>query len=444
MVFLALGLSGCPAPEPATEFYDIDRMLDPETCKACHENHYNEWAGSMHAYASDDPVFLAMNARGQRETGGELGDFCVKCHAPTAVRLGLTTDGLNLDDVPRYAQGVGCYFCHTVSEVTGTHNAALNTADDRVMRGGIKDPVANEAHASAYSPLLDRKDIRSADLCGSCHDIVTPAGVHLERTYKEWRESLFANQVPGQQETCGECHMGGRRDVAADAEGVALRTVHNHMMVGVDQAMTDFPQRAEQATKIQRELNTAVRSTLCVRETEQGNSIEVGLENMGVGHSWPSGATQDRRAWVEVVAYDAEGAELYSSGVVADDAAVKDLDDPQLWLFGETMYDADGHEVHMFWEATRTEGQLLPAPASNDPNHADVHVRRAYAIGALSPAKVVSRVRIRAVGRDVLRSLVDSGDLDLSYMDAIPTFTLMASVQEWRAGVSPLCDGEAP
>jgi hypothetical protein len=40
----------------------------------------------MHAYAAEDPVFLAMNARGQRETQGALGAFCVNCHAPLAVQ----------------------------------------------------------------------------------------------------------------------------------------------------------------------------------------------------------------------------------------------------------------------------------------------------------------------------------------------------------------------
>src|SRR5438270_6561801 len=53
------------------------RLLDPEACKECHADHYREWSGSMHAYATDDPVFRAMNARGQRETNGALGTFCV-------------------------------------------------------------------------------------------------------------------------------------------------------------------------------------------------------------------------------------------------------------------------------------------------------------------------------------------------------------------------------
>ena len=39
-------------------------MLDPATCQSCHPTHVRDWSGSMHAYASDDPVFVAMNARG--------------------------------------------------------------------------------------------------------------------------------------------------------------------------------------------------------------------------------------------------------------------------------------------------------------------------------------------------------------------------------------------
>ena len=61
-------------------------LEDPATCMECHNQHYTEWSGSMHAYASDDPVFVAMNNRGQRETGNQLGTFCVQCHAPVAVR----------------------------------------------------------------------------------------------------------------------------------------------------------------------------------------------------------------------------------------------------------------------------------------------------------------------------------------------------------------------
>ena len=76
------------------------QLLDPQACAGCHQEQFTDWAGSMHAYSSNDPVMRAMNARGQRETNGQLGTFCVNCHAPMAVREGATKDGLNLDSVP--------------------------------------------------------------------------------------------------------------------------------------------------------------------------------------------------------------------------------------------------------------------------------------------------------------------------------------------------------
>src|SRR5262245_36528104 len=85
--FVGCGGGGGGGPSKTRE-----ELVDSRTCMECHEDHYREWSGSMHAYASDDPVFLAMNARGQRETDGELGDFCVQCHAPMALREGATTD----------------------------------------------------------------------------------------------------------------------------------------------------------------------------------------------------------------------------------------------------------------------------------------------------------------------------------------------------------------
>ena len=73
----------------------------------------------MHAYAAEDPVFLAMNQRGQRETNGELGDFCVQCHAPVAVHVGLRALRARLAGhgalLPRAAVGA------RASEASGHH-----------------------------------------------------------------------------------------------------------------------------------------------------------------------------------------------------------------------------------------------------------------------------------------------------------------------------------
>src|SRR5512139_748991 len=89
---LILGLGACGGGEKLP----VEELQDPATCMECHPQHYQQWSGSMHAYAAEDPVFVAMNARGQRETQGKLGTFCLACHAPMAVALGLT-NGENFD-----------------------------------------------------------------------------------------------------------------------------------------------------------------------------------------------------------------------------------------------------------------------------------------------------------------------------------------------------------
>jgi hypothetical protein len=73
---MGLGLLGCGgggggAPARLT----TAELKDPSTCQTCHPAQFAQWSRSMHAYASDDPVFIAMNKRGQRETGGGAGRF---------------------------------------------------------------------------------------------------------------------------------------------------------------------------------------------------------------------------------------------------------------------------------------------------------------------------------------------------------------------------------
>ena len=433
LALIVLALIACDDAE-TPDLLTPEEALDPAACKDCHPDHYREWSGSMHAYAAEDPVFLAMNRRGQRETDGALGGFCIDCHAPVAVRLGLTTDGTNLDEVPDHLLGITCAWCHQVTDVTGTHNNPLEWANDGVMRGPFADPAKSAGHASEYSPHLDRNTLESASLCGSCHDIVTPANVHLERTFAEWKASLFASDDPLQRATCGQCHMTGRQGVAADVDGVALRRVHDHSMPGVDVALTDFPEMDAQRMAVQTELNGLVITELCVQLPTGGVNAELYLENIAAGHNAPSGASQDRRMWVEMVAYSGEE-RVYTSGVVGDGEPVTSLADDDLWLLGDRLYDADDNQVHMFWEATRLESDVLPPPTLLPPTHPDYmnpHVPRVYRFAADTPPdRITVRVRVRPMGLDVLDDLIESGDLDPKYRERMPTFDIAASVVEW-------------
>jgi hypothetical protein len=420
---------------------DVLALRDSKMCASCHQDHYREWSGSMHAYASKDPVFLAMNARGQRETGGALGDFCVRCHAPMALVAGATTDGLNLEQVPDELQGVTCVFCHSTVGVAGAHNNPLVLVEDGVMRGAFADALPGAPHLTAYSPLHDRRRPESSALCGACHDVVLPGtGVHLERTFLEWRESLYAKEEYGAL-SCSACHMQGRQGVATSEPGAPERRVHSHAFPGVDVAITDFPERQEQRRLVERFLSTSLASELCVDEQGGLTELRVTLENVSAGHSFPSGAAHDRRVWVELRAFVGES-EVFSSGVVGDDEPVAYLDDPNLWLLRERVFGEAGEEVHMFWEVHSIESELLPAPTApmpTDPGYIDTHVTRTWLVPGLALDRVTLRVRMRPMGLELIDSLIASGDLDPALRGELPTFELGAAELEWHAADQVRC-----
>lgn len=433
-VFAGSGCGGqTEAPAPV-DMLSMRELADPASCQECHPDHYDQWSGSMHAYAAEDPVFRAMNARAQEETGGALGDFCVRCHAPVALALGLTTDGTNLDDVPQAYHGVTCYFCHQVDAVEGTHNNPLRLAFDDTMRGPFADPAPGSPHRSAYSPLHDRTQLESGDLCGTCHDIVNPKGVHIERTYTEWLESLYATDDPATRLTCNECHMHRRDGVAADVEGVPLRRVSDHAMPGVDVALTDWPHREEQRTRVERLLATTLLPLLCVDPLDDGGyAVAVFLHNVAAGHMFPSGAASDRRAWVELAAYDDQGQIRWSSGLVADDQAAVDLEDPNMWLMRDTHYADDGQVTHKFWETASYTSVLLPPPIDVASNNT---LFRGFTFSGFAPARITMRVRLRPIGFDVLDELIASGHLAPEVRDAMPTFDLAGTVLEWTPDIA--------
>lgn len=405
-----------------------EALRDPNNCLPCHADQFREWSSSMHAYAAEDPVFLAMNKRMLRETNGASGDFCVACHAPMALRLGLTKDGSNLAELPTSVRGVTCYFCHTASAVEGTHNSPIKLADDGVMRGSIHDPISSMPHPGAYSPLHDREVPESSSLCGACHDVVTPHGAHIERTFEEWKNSLYSK--PGQL-SCGKCHMDGRDGLAAQTKGAPTRKVHDHSMPAVDIALTPFFGAEGQRAAVQRLLDTTLLTKLCVKQTPLGYVADVTLDNAFAGHKFPSGANQDRRAWVELFAYKA-GAVIFSTGVVEDKKAASKLVDPSYWLLRDKIFTPDGRETHLFWEAARVEQEQLPAAVTNNPvdprfNHS---VTRTFNLPA-APDRVTMRVRMRPLDFDLLDDLVASGDLDPQILDRVPTYDLASGTKEW-------------
>jgi hypothetical protein len=433
-LFAALGLAACG---DNAKKLTASELRDPSVCANCHPTQVADWSRSMHAYASDDPVFIAMNQRGQRETNGALGNFCVKCHAPVAVYDGTTTDGLNLASLPAPQHGVTCFFCHSAESVDGTHNNPLTLATDGRMVGPISDPATGAPHPSAYSALLDGYQAESAAACGTCHDIVNTNNVPLERTYQEWQATLFA--IPPHGQSCAQCHMAPSTGPASTTSTVS-RSLHGHDFPAVDLPLTDVPGADPAMSKqaAQALLDTTVQSTICVDDAAR--KILLALDNVAAGHSWPTGASQDRRVWVNITAYSGTDV-IYQSGVAAGETA-EEAADPDLWMIRDCIFDDSQNEAHMFWQAASFTTNLIPGSvkqvASDPTSFAKSHVKMSFpATSTLStsPDRIVVQVYLKAIGDDVLSSLVQSGDLDAAVAAGVPTYQLQgaASVEWTRA-----------
>ena len=413
----AFSLAGCSSPERSglvTAVSD-DALMDPESCAGCHPKAYQEWASSLHAYAADDPLFLAMNRRGQREA--QIGPFCVRCHAPMAVRTNATQDGLNLGDLPQQLKGVTCFFCHAAEEVRGSHDSPIHLASGGVFRGELKDALANAFHGSSYDPLQDRDRLESAQLCGSCHDIVNGHGVHLERTYQEWQETVFAQAQVGT--SCAQCHMdrGTVPEPAAAVQSAPLRTLHSHRFPAIDLPLTPFPDADVLAAETQSFLDTSLQSALCVRGAGGAAQVQVVLDNVAAGHRFPSGAAQDRRVWLEVSSY-AKGKVVYQSSLVPAGSALSAADPSELLWLGDCLQDDKGQQVRMFWQASDVESNLVPGQLTfdpADPRFYQSHVVATYPLGSATipvfPDRVTLNVRLSPFELDTFDDLVASGDL---------------------------------
>lgn len=421
---------GSPSTPQGAKPFTPEELRDSNNCVGCHPSQYKEWSGSMHAYAADDPIFVALNKRMQRDPGAG-GTFCVQCHAPMAVRDGRTKDGLDLDTMPT-RKGVTCVFCHAAASANGLSNNPVVLTDPPSLAGAIRDPLP-APHASRYSVLHDSAAEGTSGLCGPCHDIVSPPGAAIERTFREWTKSGFG-VGESKKETCGSCHMPPRQDRAADVAGATIRTVHDHSMAAVDVAMIDFPERDAQRALVQKVLDAAVDARLCVTTGAAGAEAEVSLTNKRVGHGFPSGSTQDRRAWVEIIGY-AGGSEVFSVGKIADDVSVASVADSSLILLRDHDYDADGRETHLFWRTIRFEGTQLAARLPNQP--AGDSLVRKYTLPDVD--RVTMRLRLRPMDHDLLQDLVESGDLDAEVAKRVTTFTLASTVLEWTKAAAGPC-----
>lgn len=316
-----------------------------EDCKGCHPQHYDEWSGSMHAYAMKDPVFSAAREVGQSAYPGALDGACTKCHSPIGSRSGeLPWGKFDIESIsPVSAEGVGCDLCHTITSISNLGNGGIELTPGEIKYGTIQDPVSNLFHKSEYRPLY-----KESAYCGACHDLITGSGLELEAVFREWERGGFA--ITGK--TCNDCHMP-TYEGRATPNG-PMRTLHRHTMEGADIALIDFPFKDSMLVLVTKMLRSALTMEVDVPQSvAAGDSLEfhVSLINDSTGHNVPTGVPFNRQMWLSVVVEDQSGV-LYSSGQLdPNDDLMDTIHDPDLFNAQATMLRADSVPTGSTWEA---------------------------------------------------------------------------------------------
>ncbi len=322
----------------------------------CHGEFRDQWSRTMHSQAISDPLYQYKLAKGNEETDGAIGDFCETCHSPAAAMWGeLGRDPSDFS--PAAAEGVTCDVCHQITGHTEpVGNVSLEWTPDGTKRGGLMDSFS-PVHATEFSPVHT-----SAEFCGSCHQVIHPVNdLVLEGTYTEWKESPYADEGI----VCQDCHMTPGPGVTKPNPGRvgsgAPEREHIYIMTfaGGNVALGDA-ELAEERLQAAAEMEVLAPDVVAPGEAA---SVGVRITNVGAGHYLPTGLTDVRRMWVELVATGPDG-ESYEIGRREFHTVFHDAEGnapAEIW-FAEGVESDDRipprESVEEMWDVTMPSGPL--------------------------------------------------------------------------------------
>ncbi len=420
----ALGLDFTPRGTQPGLLWGLE---EPDACSSCHRGFsgnapgfmpHSTWGGSMMANAARDPLFWAALDVANKDVPG-VGDYCLRCHTPPgwlggrvvkAVGGGTSgpggASGCQLSgnySAPDWKgndySGVTCHFCHRMlptgpagepgmignANIWVDNSTECNTPDGSSYGGpcrhgpysytnGTLDPPHGWKHSPYHS---------DSAICGTCHDVSTPdtdAGplktlvleggvattrpMPIERTYSEWKASLFADAIfrdgvgdgpPGtpaiaKAQHCQACHMKSSEDPAAKAcnqnpDGSRTGNLPIHEFVGAN-AWVPAIIKAEYATpgfgreddfdrtiasaramlQSSADVQTTITSYTAPTASVAGSiSVRVRVTNLS-GHKLPTGYAEGRRMWLNVKALTPANAVVAESAAYDATTAVLTMD----------------------------------------------------------------------------------------------------------------------
>ena len=354
------------AGSAATSYFPVDReffpyypslikwdrsnagFTEPEVCQGCHPQQYDEWNGSVHALAFQDPVYQGELNKGFKAVGHEITRQCEGCHSPAGMVTG-EIKGPGYKGLGRMAlAGVSCDICHSISGVTHWQTPSREPengsfilspgADTKdgpklIKRGPAKTSAdcGGGFHECTESPLHTQ-----ADLCAGCHQVYHyESHFPLESTYLEWKHGPYAQK----DIHCQDCHMVETETFlkTADSFRKPERSEYRHYFSGANYLLYYLAGAAAKksgdrdlAASLEKKYQMAVAKLKAAADLEvrpvyrKGvlSEVKVRVKNIRAGHNLPTSLTNVREMWLEVTAKDAAGNVVLTGGGLDKDGSV--------------------------------------------------------------------------------------------------------------------------
>ncbi|HLD49865.1 MAG TPA: multiheme c-type cytochrome [bacterium] len=219
--------------DPHAKIYSETAYPSAQQCATCHQQIYEEWSSSNHAYASISPMFHKFDQTINDLSQGTVGNFCMRCHSGVGSAMGEKREAPLWDRKPVSREGVTCISCHRVNEEYSKVNG-----ERRIVPGDIHQPVygpttaealkeviANkgshkvaagpqERGAKIHAQAIQFKPISTSEFCMSCHQVAVRPGIKLEVVWDQYR----ASPAKKKGVSCIDCHMGKVPGVAGEFE----------------------------------------------------------------------------------------------------------------------------------------------------------------------------------------------------------------------------------
>jgi hypothetical protein len=414
---------------------------DPAICGGCHDEIYEQWKGSMHSNSHADPLYQKLYLMASEETKGLTDTYCAKCHTPIGVLAGEIppADGSKLSDISKL--GVQCDFCHTINGSTGTGNAAYLSSPGNTKLGPFNDSTS-PFHETAYSKLHTE-----SEFCGMCHDVYHPVnGKPIEQTYTEWKNSPYNTGNPATTIHCQDCHMRQKPGLASTglterpniagraARGAPLREhIFTHYFIGGNAILPGLLGSEEHnllaIERLQKAATLEITAPEGVKAGEMA-TLKVKVTNSGAGHKLPTGLSEARQVWLEIMVKDGSGKTLYHSGALDENNMV----DEKAVIYHAVLADKNGTPTVKVWEMEQvlSDNRIPPKQSSTE------EYRFKIPPDAQNPITVVAKLNYQSANQALVDMLLGEGAV------TVPTVEMAsAEVSFDVAGAKP-AGGETP